>query len=85
MRKEVINMNIVLQQYSSSSYNVWEDVCLNSKSDFVDGLNGTYRVHKYHNKIYSKEFSHCNWSYKDLYLVQEIYGGFVEEIQKGTY
>lgn len=27
-------MNIVLQQYSSSCYNVWEDVCLNSKSVF---------------------------------------------------
>ena len=78
-------MNIVLQQYSSSSYNVWEDVCLNSKSDFVDGLNGLYRVHTYHEEIYKKELSYCNWSCKDLYLVKEIYGGFVEGIQKGAY
>lgn len=78
-------MNIVLQQYGSSRYNVWEDVCLNSKSDSLDGLNGTYRVHKYHRKIYDKEFHSCNWGYKDLYLVKEVYGGFVEGIQKGVY
>ena len=85
MRKEVINMNIVLQQYHSNHYNVWENVCLNSKSDFLSGLNGLYRVHTYHNEIYKKELSLCNWSYKDLYLVKEVYGGFVEAIQKGTY
>ena len=85
MRKEVINMNIVLQQYCSGCYNVWEDVCLNSKSDVLEGLVGTYRIHKYHNQIYSKEFSRCNWTYNDLYLVKEVYGGFVEAIQKGTY
>lgn len=78
-------MNIVLQQYGSSYYNVWENICLNSKSDVLGGLNGLYRVHKYHKQIYDKELSHCNWSYKDLYLVKEVYGGFVESIQKGTY
>ena len=78
-------MNIVLQQYSSSYYNVWENVCINNKSDVTDGLNGLYRVHKYHKKIYDKELSYCNWGYKDLYLVKEVYGGFVEAIQKGTY
>ena len=78
-------MNIVLQQYSSSYYNVWENVCLNSKSDFLSGLNGLYRVHTYHEEIYKKELSLCNWSYKDLYLVKEVYGGFVEKIQKGAY
>ena len=78
-------MNIVLQQYSSSYYNVWEDVCLNSKSDVLSGLNGLYRVYTYHNEIYKKELSYCNWSYKDLYLVKEVYGGFVEAIQEGTY
>lgn len=78
-------MNIVLQQYSSGRYNVWENVCLNNKSDALDGLNGLYRVHTYHEEIYKKELSHCNWRYKDLYLVKEVYGGFVEAIQKGTY
>lgn len=43
-------MNIVLQQYNSSCYNVWEDVCLNSKAEYTDGLAGVYRVHKYHKK-----------------------------------
>ena len=78
-------MNIVLQQYGSNCYNVWENVCLNSKSDVLEGLKGTYKIHKYHNKIYGKEFSRCNWTYKDLYLVKEIYGGFIENIQKGAY
>lgn len=52
---------------------------------FLDGLNGLYRVHTYHEEIYKKELSLCNWSYKDLYLVKEVYGGFVEAIQKGAY
>ena len=78
-------MNIVLQQYSSSYYNVCENVCLNNKSDVLDGLNGLYRVHTYHEEIYKKELSLCNWSCKNLYLVKEVYGGFVEAIQKGTY
>lgn len=78
-------MNIVLQQYSSSCYNVWEDVCLNSKTVFLDGLSGLYKVHKYHKKIYDKERHDCSWSYKDLYLVKEVYGGFVGAIQEGTY
>lgn len=78
-------MNIVLQQYHSNHYNVWENVCLNSKSDFLSELNGLYRVHTYHEEIYKKELNLCNWSYKDLYLVKEVYGGFVEAIQKGTY
>lgn len=78
-------MNIVLQQYSSSCYNVWENVCLNNKPDVTDELSGLCRIHKYHKKIYDKELSYCNWRYKDLYLVKEVYGGFVEAIQKGTY
>ena len=78
-------MNIVLQQYSSSCYNVWEDVDLTHKDECVVGLAGLYRVHKYHDKIYDRELKYCDWSYKDLYLVKEIYGGFVEGIQKGTY
>ena len=78
-------MNIVLQQYYSNCYNVWENVCLNNKSDVLDGHNGLYRVHTYREEIYKKELSYCSWSYKDLYLVKEVYGGFVESIQKGTY
>lgn len=80
-------MNIVLQQYADGCYNVWENVCLEHKSDNIagPGLNGRYRIHKYHTQIYEKELSSCAWPYDDLYLVKEIYGGFVEKIQKGTY
>lgn len=85
MRKEVINMNIVLQRYGSGLYNVWEDVELTHNDEYTPGLAGLYRVHKYHDKIYDRERKYCNWSYNDLYLVKEIYGGFVEGIQKGTY
>ncbi len=78
-------MNIVLQQYGSSCYNVWEDVKLANRTNYIAGLSGLYRVHKYHKRIYDKEFSCCSWRYKDLYLVTEVYGGFVEGIQKGVY
>lgn len=78
-------MNIVLQQYGLDYYNVWEDVNINNHSDVIHGINGLYRVHKYHKKIYDRERSYCSWSYKDLYLVKEIYGGFVDEIVKGVY
>ena len=53
-------MNIVLQQYYSNHYNVWENVCLNNKSDVLDGLNGLYRVHTYHEEIYKKGLSFFN-------------------------
>lgn len=78
-------MNIVLQQYGHGYFNIWEDVNIVNRTTRTNGLNGLYRVHKYHKRIYDKERSYCSWSYKDLYLVKEIYGGFVEGIQKGTY
>lgn len=78
-------MNIVLQQYGLDYFNVWEDVNINHKSDALHSIGGLYRVHKYHSKIHDRELSYCNWSYKDLYLVKEIYGGFVDEIVKGVY
>ena len=78
-------MNIVLQQYGIDYYNVWENVCLSNKPHYIAGLSGLYRVHKYHKKIYDRELRPCSWSYKDLYLVKEIYGGFVDEIEKGVY
>lgn len=85
LRKGVINMNIVLQQYNTGYFNVWEDVDINTKNTDATELAGIYRVHKYHKSIYDEERSYCSWSYKGLYLVKEIYGGFVEKIQKGTY
>lgn len=78
-------MNIVLQQYGSSCYNVWEDVKLANRANHIAGLSGLYRAHKYHKRIYDKEFRYCSWTYKDLYLVKEVYGGFVKAIQKGMY
>lgn len=78
-------MNIVLQRYGSGLYNVWEGVDLTHEDECMVGLAGLYRVHKYHEQIYNKELSYCDWSYKDLYLVKEVYGDFVEKIQKGTY
>lgn len=78
-------MNIVLQQYGHGYYNVWEDVSIVNRTTRTNGLNGIYRVHKHHKKIYDKERSYCSWSYKDLYLVKEVYGGFVEAIQERTY
>lgn len=78
-------MNIVLQQYGDGYYNVWENVCLSNKSNYIAGLSGLYRVHKYHKKIYDRVPSSCSWRYNDLYLVKEIYGGFVDEIVKGVY
>ncbi len=78
-------MNIVLQQYGESYFNVWEDVNITHQANVIHELGGLYRVHKYHKQIYDRELSYCNWSYKDLYLVKEIYGGFVDEIVKGVY
>lgn len=78
-------MNMVLQQYGESYYNVWENVCLSNKSNCFAGLSGLYRVHKYHQEKYNTDLSSCAWSYKDLYLVKEIYGGFVDKIVKGVY
>lgn len=76
-------MNIILQQYSNGHYNIWEDVDITHKATALSGLSGLYRVHKYHDRIYNVERSCCSWTYRDLYLVKEVYGGFVEEIYKG--
>lgn len=75
-------MNIVLQQYSSSCYNVWEDVNLTKMVGFNTVLEGNYLVHSLTGQS-KKEFKQdCHWTCDELYIIKDIYGGFLEFLKE---
>lgn len=75
-------MNIVLQQYSSSSYNVWENVNLHQTTGDNNGLEGHYYVHNLIQQS-KKEFKQdCHWTCDELYIIKDIYGGFLEFLKE---
>ena len=71
-------MNIILQQYSSGQYNIWEDVDLKETTGANDGLVGEYLIHDFNHQAKRNFKQICNWTYDDLYIVKDIYGGFLE-------
>ena len=75
-------MNIVLQQYDINYYNVWEDIDLKKTNERNDGLIGEYLVHSL-NTQYKRDLKQsCNWTYDDLYIIKNIYGGFLEFLKE---
>ena len=75
-------MNIVLQQYSSSCYNVWENVDLTKMVGCNTSLEGHYLVHSLTGQS-KKEFKQdCHWTCDELYIIKDIYGGFLEFLKE---
>lgn len=68
----------VMQRCWTSTYNVWQDVCLTQTTENNNELAGEYVVHNF-NSQNKKDFKQgCRWTYDDLYIIKEIYGGFLE-------
>lgn len=71
-------VNVVQQCWSAYNYNVWENVDLNKTTEVNDGLIGEYLVHDLNTQDKRNFKQICNWTYDNLYIVKDIYGGFLE-------
>lgn len=71
-------VNVVQQCRSKGLYNVWEDVDLKKTNVSNDELIEEYIVHKLNAQDRRDFRQSCNWKYEDLYVIKDIYGGFLE-------
>lgn len=69
---------VIQQCWSGHDYNVWEDVDLKETTETNDGLVGEYLIHDFNHQTKRNFKQICNWTYDDLYIVKDIYGGFLE-------
>lgn len=75
-------VNVVQQGMSTGFYNVWENVDLNQTAGGNSGLDGRYYVHSL-TKQHKNDFKQaCHWTYDDLYIIKDIYGGFLEFLKE---
>lgn len=70
-------VNVVQQCWDQSRYNVWENVDLKKTNESNDGLTGEYVVHNLNGQNRRDFKQSCQWSYDDLYIIKDIYGGFL--------
>lgn len=75
-------VNIVQQGLGKNYYNVWEDVDLTQTTANNNGLTGHYVVHSLTNRNRSRFEHECHWTYDDLYVIKDIYGGFLEFLKE---
>lgn len=75
-------VNVVQQGFSTGFYNVWEDVDLHQTTAGNDGLDGHYRVHSLTKQSRQDFKQDCYWRYDDLYIIRDIYGGFLEFLKE---
>ena len=71
-------VKIVQQGWATGFYNVWENVSINNTTINNDGLQGRYIVHNFTNQCKADFKQSCHWTYDDLYIIKDIYGGFLE-------
>lgn len=71
-------VHVVQQYWSEHHYNVWENVDLKQTTENNDGLMGEYLVHKLNTQDKRNFKQGCNWAYDGLYIIKDIYGGFLE-------
>lgn len=71
-------VNVVQQCWKKYKYNVWENVDLNQTTGNNNGLQGRYYVHNLIHQSRKDVKQSCHWTYDDLYIIKDIYGGFLE-------
>lgn len=75
-------VNVVQQGWIRNYYNVWEDVDLTKMVDCNTVLEGNYLVHSLTGQS-KKEFKQdCHWTCDELYIIKDIYGGFLEFLKE---
>lgn len=75
-------VNVVQQGCSRNYYNVWEDVDLTKMVGCNTVLEGNYLVHSLTGQS-KKEFKQdCHWTCDELYIIKDIYGGFLEFLKE---
>lgn len=71
-------VNIIQQGLSTGYYNVWTDVDLSRTTGSHQGLEGYYLVHNFTNEEKKNAKQSCHWTCDELYIIKDIYGGFLE-------
>lgn len=75
-------VNVVQQGLSRNYYNVWEDVDLTKMVGCNTVLEGNYLVHSLTGQS-KKEFKQdCHQTCDELYIIKDIYGGFLEFLKE---
>lgn len=75
-------VNVVQQGWIRNYYNVWEDVDLTKMVGCNTVLEGNYLVHSLTEQS-KKEFKQdCHWTCDELYIIKDIYGGFLEFLKE---
>lgn len=75
-------VNVVQQGWSRNDYNVWEDVDLKKMDGYNTALEGHYLVHSLTRQS-KKDFKQsCHWTCDELYIIKDIYGGFLEFLKE---
>lgn len=75
-------VNVVQQGLFTGFYNVWENVDLHQTTDSNNGLEGRYYVHNLIQQSRNNFQQSCSWTYDDLYIIKDIYGGFLEFLKE---
>lgn len=71
-------VNVVQQGWSRNYYSVWEDVDLTKMVGYNTVLEGNYLVHSLTRQSRKNFKQNCNWTCDELYIIKDIYGGFLE-------
>lgn len=75
-------VNVVQQGWSKKYYNVWEDVDLTKTVGYNTALEGNYLVHSLTGQARNGFKQDCNWTCDELYIIKDIYGGFLEFLKE---
>ena len=75
-------VNVVQQGWSRGYYNVWEDVDLTKTIGYKTALEGDYVVHNLTQQVRTDFKQDCLWGCDELYIIKDIYGGFLEFLKE---
>lgn len=75
-------VNVVQQCWSRNHYNVWENVDLTKTIGHNTALEGDYLVHSLTEQSRKGFKQDCHWACDELYIIKDIYGGFLEFLKE---
>lgn len=75
-------VNVVQQGWIRNYYNVWEDVDLTKMVGCNTVLEGNYLVHSLTGQSKKECKQDCHWTCDELYIIKDIYGGFLEFLKE---
>lgn len=75
-------VNVVQQNVYTGVYFVWENVDLNKMTGGNSELYGCYLAHRLDKRQRQYFKQECKWPCDDLYIIKDIYGGFLKFLKE---